>query len=561
MRTEYRHVADAYEYARDVVDGRVPACKWVIRACERHLTELEAAKTRSFPYRFDEARAEDICRFIELFKHVKGKWARRREHIRLERWQKFILTCIWGWVRKKDNLRRFREAYVEVPRKNGKSTIAAGSGLYMLAADGEVGAEVYCGATSEKQALEVFRPAKQMAQESIDFREAFGVEVAAKRIWIPSDLSRFEPVIGKPGDGASPHYAIVDEFHEHPDDSLVDTMRTGMGAREQPLLFIITTAGSDIEGPCGAMNLRVRRMLDGIDKDPELFGIIYTIDDDDDWTTEEAIRKANPNADVSVSVEFIRSQVQQALLNPRKQAVVKTKHFNIWVHSRSQWIALEAWRACADESLRLEDFAGEPCMIGIDLASKIDIASMVAVFYRDGEYYIFDRHYVPEERVFEVDDPRYEGWVASGHIIATPGNITDFEYIEQDLLKWCSEFEVKQVAYDPHQAHQFATRMQHEGVPMVEVRQNTSNLSPAMKEFEALLLARRIHHANSPVLTWMFSNVVVKPNAKGEIYPRKEREKDKIDGAVATLLAINRWLAHDPEEDRSVYEEQDLLVL
>lgn len=561
MQSEFGHVSDAYEYARDVVNGKIVACKWVIRACERHLTELEAAKTKAFPYRFDAARAEDICRFVELFKHVKGKWARRREHIRLQPWQKFILSSIWGWVRKKDGLRRFREAYIEVPRKNGKTTLAAPTGLYMLAADEEVGSEVYCGATTEKQAHEVFRPAKQMAQDSIDFRDAFGVEVAASKIWIPADLSRFEAVIGKPGDGSSPHYAIIDEFHEHKDDSLVDTMRTGMGAREQPLLFIITTAGDDIEGPCGSMNTRVRRMLDGLDKDPELFGIIYTLDDGDDWTSEEAIYKANPNAGVSVSVDFIKSQVAQALLNARKQATVKTKHFNIWVHSRSQWVATEAWRACGDDSLRIEDFASEPCMIGLDLASKIDIASMVAVFYRDGEYYIFDRHYVPEDRVAEVDDPRYAGWVATGHLIATPGNVIDFEFIERDLLQWCSEFEVKEVPYDPHQAQQFATRMMHEGVPMVEVRQSTSNLSPPMKEFEALLLARRIHHTNSPVLSWMFSNVVVKPNAKGEIYPRKERPQDKIDGAVATMLAMNRWLAYDPESDRSVYEDQDLLVI
>lgn len=555
------HVAAANRYAKDVVEGRVVACKWVRLACERHLVDLTAQRRKAFAYRFDEGKAEDICRFVELFRHVKGQWAKRREAIRLEPWQKFILCSVFGWVRKSDGFRRFRTAYIEVPRKNGKSLLSAAVGLYTLAADEEVGSEVYCGATTEKQALEVFRPAQAMAKGSVEFQEAFGVEVAASKIWIPGDGSRLEPLIGQPGDGASPHCAIIDEFHEHRNDVLIDTMESGMGAREQPLTFVITTAGTDTEGPCGTMNGMVKRVLEGKESDPELFGIIYTVDDPNDWQTDEAIRMANPNAGVSVSLEYLRSQVTRAIASPRRQATVKTKHFNIWVHSRQAWLDMEAWRACGEDGLSIEDFAGEPCMVGLDLASKIDIASRVAVFEREGTYYLFGKHWVPEDRIAEVDDSKYLGWVTAGHLTATPGNIIDYDYIEEDLLELGSECEVLELPYDPHQATQLATRMRNEGLPMVEVRQNTANLSPPMRELEALVRAGKVRHPNDPVLTWMFGNVTTKENAKGELYPRRERREDKIDGAVATLLAIGRWMAHDAEGARSPYEDGGLLVL
>lgn len=264
---KHPHVEIGNRYARDVVAGKVPANKWVKLACQRHLDDLARQKSRDFDYRFDPAAAERACRFIELMPHTKGAWARRGERLVMSPWQVFLTISIFGWLQKVDGFRRFRRALLLVPRKNGKSAWAAAVGNYMLTADGEAGAEVYSGATTEKQAWEVFRPARLMAQKTPEFREHYGVQVNAKSIFMLANESRFEPLIGKPGDGASPHLAIVDEYHEHDTDDLLATMETGMGARDQPLVLVITTAGSDISGPCYSMVLDARRMLDGIIED------------------------------------------------------------------------------------------------------------------------------------------------------------------------------------------------------------------------------------------------------------------------------------------------------
>ncbi|MFR7889451.1 MAG: terminase large subunit domain-containing protein, partial [Bilophila wadsworthia] len=290
----YPHVEAALRYARDVVAGRILACKWVILACKRQLDDLERWDgVDGAPYFFDRAAAERVIKFEEMMPHVKGEWARKRMTLKLEPWQKFILSTLFGWKRAKDGLRRFREAYIEVPRKNGKSCFVAPMGLYMLVADGEEGAEVYSGATTEKQAWEVYGPAQIMAKRAEGFMEHYGVDVRAKNMNLIGSASRFEPLIGDPGDGASPHCAIVDEYHEHDSPRLYDTMITGMGARRQPLIIVITTAGFNLGGPCYDMRLRAGKVLDRTLQDEELFAVVYTIDADDDWKSPEALRKAN----------------------------------------------------------------------------------------------------------------------------------------------------------------------------------------------------------------------------------------------------------------------------
>ncbi|MDN3627165.1 terminase large subunit, partial [Methylobacterium isbiliense] len=302
----------AHAYARDVVAGRIPAGRWIRLACQRHLDDLARQDDPAFPYRFDARKAAKVCKFLQLLPHTKGKWARKAERLRLEPWQLFKTAALFGWLRKADGLRRYRKAFLLIPRKNAKSTWAAGIGLYLFAADGEYGAEVYSGATSEKQAWEVFRPAKLMAQKTPALLQAFGIHVGAKNLHILANGSRFEPMIGTPGDGASPSAAIHDEYHEHPTDEQVDTMETGMGAREQPLLVIITTAGDNLAGPCFALQQEAQKVLEGALYDPELFALIYTVDPEDDWTSELALRKANPNFDVSVSGEYLLTRQRAA---------------------------------------------------------------------------------------------------------------------------------------------------------------------------------------------------------------------------------------------------------
>jgi len=564
-------VERAMAYAKAVTAGKVLACAWVRLACRRHLEDLKRARTKAYPYKFDTEKAERVCRFAELFPHVKGHWAIPQPgkpdatRIRLEDWQAFVLCVLFGWVGKaKPHHRRFRVAYIEVPRKNGKSVLAAVIGLYGFAADGEYGAEVYSGATSEKQAWEVFRPAKQMAEKTPEFLEAYGVQVNAASIIIPGNGSRFEPVIGKPGDGASPSIAITDEYHEHPDSTQFDTMVTGMGARLQPMMLVITTAGENLEGPCFALHDRVIGMLKGVDPDEQLFGIIYTIDDGDDWTTEDALRKANPNFAVSVSADFLRRQQQTAIGSSRDQGIVKTKHLNVWVTSRSAWMNMEWWNRQADTSLTLDQFLGEPCIITADLASKIDLASVSLLFRRtvEGEdhFYVFGRYYVPEATVQDPRNRHYQGWARDGILVATEGDEIDQDRIKEDLLADCRRFQVLELGFDEWGAIKLAQELQKERLTVVRIPQTVKHMSEPMKTLEAKVKAGRLHHDGNPCLTWMMSNVTVRPDANDNIFPRKDRVENKIDGAVTTIMAIARMTVL-PEPKRSVYESRGVRAL
>lgn len=527
----------AVEYAERATAGEVLACDYVRLACQRFLDDLNR-EGDDWPWVFDRELANQRCRFIEAMPHTKGRWAARGETTRLEDWQCFIETNVWGWVNG-DGKRRFQIVYVEVPRKNGKSHLTAANGNLAFAADGEYGAEVYSGATNEKQAWEVFRPARLMAKRTDSFRSTFGVEINAKSMHIPADGSRFEPIIGKPGDGASPHMAIVDEYHEHDSDALVETMRTGMGAREQPILWIITTAGSDIEGACYRQRQDVVRLLEGTIRDDRTFGVIYTIDEGDDWKSDEALEKANPNLDVSVSREFLKQERLRAIQNSHKQAAFKTKHLNVWVSAGSPWMNMEWWNACADTSLTLEQFEGEAVWIGVDLASKIDIASVMLAFRRDEDVYLMGRHYIPESRMDEVD--RYRGWVEDGHLTTTPGDIIDHETIQSELVRDAGRFRWVQAGFDAYNATQMIVHVNKElgrDDAAIDVPMTVAHLSEPMKWLEARTKAGTLHHDGNPAMNWMMSNVVARVDHNDNVFPRKERHENKIDGVVASIMAL-----------------------
>ena len=561
-------VARAHAYAREVVAGSRVACKWVKAACQRHLDDLQRSSRGGWDYVFEPKRALRAVKFIEALPHVKGRWATKGELIKLEPWQLFIICCLFGWIERRTGFYRFQLAYICVPRKNTKSTMAAGIGLFKLAADGEYGAEVYSGATTEKQAWEVFRPAKQMAERTPQLLEAFGITVNAKSLTIFGNGSRFEPVIGNPGDGASPSCAVVDEYHEHLSDSLYNTMLTGMGAREQPLLLVITTAGSDRSGPCYALQSDVQRMLDGKIKNERLFGIVYTIDETDDWKSEGALIKANPNFGVSVGADWLREQQQAAIQSARKQNIFKTKHLDCWVNADVAWMNMAAWDRLADPTLTLSDFERDECFVAIDLASRIDIAAKVRLFRRQIEgkdhYYCFPTFFLNEAAVEEKRNQSYAGWANEGRLTVTPGNITDYAWIADDLVADAGRFRVREVPYDPWQGAglvQFVQAREDwtQTAEFVEVRQSVQNHSPAMKELEALVLDGRLHHDGDPVLGWMIGNVVCHRDAKDNIYPRKEREENKIDGAVALIMALGRAMANP--DVGSAYDKGGVMVI
>jgi phage terminase large subunit-like protein len=542
--TDFPHVAKMDAYIEGVLSGKIPACKWIRKACERHRRDLEHSANSVWPYRFDPKLAEKACRFVERFPHVKGRWARKRELFEAEGWQCFWYGSLFGWVHKVTGKRRFNKARCYVPRKNGKSLMVAPLGLYMLTADGEPGAEVYSGATNEKQAWEVFGPAKQMAASRPDFCEKYGLQINAKGLVIAGTMAKFEPVIGKPGDGASPHCSITDEYHEHDTDDQLATMETGMGAREQPLSIVVSTAGDNLAGPCRDDWLECQRMLEGTIEDDRLFALIFTIDADDDWTSEVALRKANPNYGVSIQADWLEAQQRDAINNPRKQGHFKTKHLNLWVQARDAYINLERWRNTADPSLVIEQFQGRRCFMGLDLASKVDLCAIEFLFPEpDGTFVRFGRYYLPRETVDAPENEHYRGWEKEGLLTVTEGNLTDYFQIFDDLKEAARVYEVGEIAYDPHNATMLVTACMDEGLPMVEFGPTVLNFSEPMKQIEALVKDRKIRHSGDKVMEWAMSNVVAKPDRKDNVFPNKERAENKIDPFVALCMAMGRYMA------------------
>jgi phage terminase large subunit-like protein len=539
------YAAVAAQYARDITAGTIPANKWVKLACQRHLDDLQWQSEDTFKFRFDEKAAARVCAFIELMPHTKGKWAAEQKTLTMEPWQVFLTCVAFGWKRKKDNLRRFRRVFLLVPRKNGKSAWAAAVGNYMFAGDGEHGAEVYSGATTEKQAWEVFRPARSMAIKRPDLCGHYGISVNASNMHILKNESRFEPLIGKPGDGASPSCAIVDEYHEHDTDQMFDTMETGMGAREQPLMLVITTAGDNIAGPCYQMQDEAQKALEGTRQDDETFALIYGLDVDDDWTDPQILRKANPNFGVSVGEDFLLARQKEAMSSPRKAGVFKTKHLNVWVQSRAAYFNIAKYQASADPSLTLDAFVGQECIIGVDLAEKRDLTAVELVFRHGAGYARFGRYYAPEETIEQPENEHLRTWRDSGRLIQTDGAVTDQREILADILEDVARFQVREVAFDPWHSRQMAVELMEAGVPCVEFRGTPSNMNEPMRGLDAHIAAGTMHHDGDPAFTWMLSNVVNMSRTSDLHRPGKERPANKIDGPVALMMALGRWMLDD----------------
>lgn len=560
------YAAEARRYAEGVVANAIPACKWARLACARHLSDLARQGAEGFPYAFDEAKAARACRFVELLPHVKGEWARRRELLVLQPWQVFLTASVFGWVHQATGFRRFKTSYVEIPRKNAKSTLAAGWALYLLAADGEAGAEVYSAATTRDQARIVWGVAKQMADRTPGLRRAFGVGTTAHAVHVAQDGGTFKALSADDDtlDGLNVHGAIVDEIHAHKTRKVWDVLETGTGAREQPLLAAITTAGVDLAGIAYELRDYLLKVLEGVYSDETFFGIVHTVDDDDlegdaCFTSPVVWAKANPNLGVSVRLDDLERQAQKALNLPSARPNFLTKRLDVWVRSDHQWMDLLAWQRGADPGLRLDDFRGEPCHLGLDLASKVDINSLVRVFRRElggqPHYYLFATHWLPQAALEKSANSQYAGWADAGRLRVTDGEIVDLDVIEAEIRAAPSLHQVGAVGYDPHQATQLAVHLLDEGLPMVEMRPTILNFSEPMKELEALALAGRVHHDGDPVLTWMVSNVVCHRDHKDNVYPRKERAENKIDGVVAALMALGFWLKNegggpDPYEAR-----------
>ncbi|HFT7679555.1 terminase large subunit [Citrobacter portucalensis] len=566
----YPNVNMANQYARDVLNGKILACRSIKLACQRHFNDLKISLDKDYPYRFDRELAERACRFVQLLPHSSGDLAGQK--LKLEPWQAFAFSSIFGWVTKKTKKRRFREAYIRVARKNGKSFFAAGIGTYMFCADGENSAEVYCGATTMAQAKKVFTPARQMADRLPALRSKFNISVWVDSLTRP-DGSLFAPIAGKPGDGDSPHCAIIDEYHEHETDHMYEAMTLGMGARSQPLTLIITTAGTSLESPCHDKDKQVKEMLNGHIPNDRLFGLIYELDEGDDWTDPTNFIKANPNLDVSISYDDLLAEMEVAKQVPRKVNAFKTKRLNIWVSGKSAYYNMTQWQAAEDKSLRYEDFAGEDYYLGLDLARRLDLNAGVGVFVREIEgkkhyYCVSPKFWVPEDTINSTDPKeaktadRYRKFKEMGALEATDGAEADYREILASIidLQDIHKVRISEIPIDPSGAIALSHELQDNGFEPISIRQDYTNMSPPMKELEAALAGGRFHHDGNPVLSWCISNVIGKtiPGSDDAVRPTKGDKQSKIDGATALLMAIGRAMLNGRVSNSSVYDEEDI---
>ena len=555
---DYTKIAN--QYADDVLSGKVVASRFVKLACERHKRDLANQRTADFPYYYSESRAHAGCKTLERLPHIKGRWAREKQKIHLEPWQCFLLCSVFGWLQVADDYRRFRTVYVEVARKNAKSTIAAGIGIHGLGPDNEPGAEVYSCAIQKDQSRIVLDTAREMLRKSPDFLRKYDAEV--REHWIVADgtAKKFKALSRDSGknvvEGENPHIAILDELHLHPTREAHDVLATGMGARDQPLMFMITTAGSNDSGICYEMRGLLIKVLEGVNKLESMFGLIYGIDDDDDWDDETKWIKANPNLGVSVSLSVLRDEANKAKFSPSGLSSFLMRYCCRWVSSSQDWIEPGAWHKCGRD-VSIAEFKGAPCILAVDLAATRDLCAVGALFKRGGIYYLFGKCYVPEKTVHVPGKEVYQSWVDGGYLGTVPGETQDHEIIQNDIEQLCADHHVVKIGYDRYQAHNMARRLDKKlkrhkpDEPIVEeIPQARAVFSEPMKMLETLVYDMRVGHDRNPCHSWQLLNTVAERDHKETMRPIKSHGRKKIDMTVAWIMCLTLELRFPLKESR-----------
>lgn len=486
----------------------------------------------------------------------------------LEPWQIFYLATLFGWLRS-DGTRRFRTSYLEVARKNGKSTLLAGVGLYLLVADGEAGAEIYTAATKMAQAQIIFLESQRMVSQSPDLSAL--VQTYKNNLHVPETFGKYEPVARDSDtlDGLNVHGGLVDELHAHPTGDMWDVLETGTGSRRQPLMAAVTTAGSNRQGICYQFHDYTEKVLSGVMQDDAWHGMVYTLDRDpltgemEDWQDERAWIKANPNLGVSKKLDDLRDKARKARQMPSRLNAFLTKELNIWTQAASRWIAPERWQACNLGPVDEAALAGRKCWGGLDLSSTLDVTALGWVFPGDSDpaAQVLTRLWIPEEnwerRVREERAP-YDVWVRNGLLTLTPGNVVDYDFILHQIEQDAKIFSVQELAFDPWNATSVTNKVTI-GERLVEFRQGYVSMNPAMKALEVAIQRRTINHGGHPALAWMADNLVVSFDPAGNMKPDKAKSTEKIDGMVALIMAYYR--ATLAGAAGSVYETRGIRTL
>ena len=549
----------ALQFIEDVQSGKLLSCKWAKLAVEKHLSFYDNDK-----YYFDEEASEAAHEIFSLFRHTSGSYA--GQPFTLFPWQSFIVHHVFGWKVKATGKRLTRKVYCEVAKKNGKTEFAAGIGLIGALFSGEPAAEVYSAANKFDQASICWDSAAAMAKFLIDDFDEIAETTKLyqsfnnKRIIHQDDNgiteSFFRPTASdsKTLDGLRSYIAIIDEFHEAKDESVLHNLESGMVNRQDPLLWIITTAGFNINGPCHKYRGVITDILEGKKTDDTTFGIIFTLDEEDDWNDESVWIKANPSIGITPTWEGLRSAYQKAL-NEGSDAEVnfKTKNLNIWVRSSSPWIKDRDW-VKSGQDFKVEDLAGRECFGAIDLASTRDLTCFGLVFppiEGEKDFKWIGKYYCPEDNIKErsrKDGVPYAQWANDGHLTATEGNVTDYLAIKEDIVKALDTFQVGSISYDPWQSKQLAQELGVEGANLFEFRQTAMHFNEPIKFLEKGILRKIISHNNDPILRWMVGNVKIVRRSDLMKFD-KDKSREKIDGCVVLAMCIGEYLHNCIEEN------------
>lgn len=561
MGQQRRNKHPAERYIDNVIRGKVVACRWVRLFCERHKRDLRTGRRRGLY--FDREAAQHALDFFAYLHHSKGRWA--GTIVQLEPWQQALIWVLFGWHRRKGNVRRFRTAYIEIARKNGKSLLASAIALYMLIGDREAGAEVYSAATKKDQAKITFDEAKRMVRASPFLRQH--ITPHKDRLFIKWDeASKYEPV-GRDSDtmdGLNVHCAIVDELHAHRTSETWDVLETGTGARLQPLMFGISTAGFNQSSFCYEQRKYACQVLDGVVENDAFFACVFTLDEGDDYWDERNWIKSNPNLGVSVELDELRQTALKARSMASALTSFLTKRLNIWTRAAQQWIHPDKWRACGG-TFDPATLAGRACYAGLDLSDTTDITAFVLVFPptdADPVWRVLPRFWIPDAAMHERsqrDQVPYAAWVRAGYIEAIPGEVIDYEFVCAQIDRDAQTYDLREVGFDRWGAAAIYVWFANRGMTVVQIGQGYVSLSAPAKEMEKLILSGKLAHGDNPVLTWMMYNTVITRDPAGNIKPNKKASSEKIDGVVALVMALARGTLHNPEGERSIYEERGII--
>ena len=524
------------------------------------LTDYTPTKFMLPTSHYDAEKADRAVRFIENLKHTKGRWAGKR--FWLLPWQEQIIRDVFGVVDAHGN-RQFRTAYVEIPKKNGKSELAAAVALYLLYADNEPSAEVYGAAADRQQASIVFDVARQMVDMTPALVKRSKIMAAGKRIVNYSNGGYYQVLSAEVGTkhGLNVSGLVFDELHSQPNRQLYDVLTKGSGdAREQPLYFLITTAGTDRESICYEVHMKALDLLKGTKIDPSFYPVVYGLADDQDWNDEANWYQANPSLGYTIKIDRVRDAYKEALENPAEENVFRQLRLDQWVGSTVAWIPEHVYDK-GDIPIDMEKLKGRDCYAGLDLSSTSDITAFVMVFppKAEGENYIVLPHFwLPRETLqlrVRRDHVPYDVWEKQGLFHITEGNVVDYNFVRKTINELGKEYHICEIGVDRWNATQLITDLDGDGFVMVPIGMGFKDMSPGMKELYKLLLEGKITHGGNPILRWMAGNVVAEIDAAENIKPSKKKATEKIDGIVALIMGLDRCIRH--EMTGSVYDDPD----